>query len=60
MAVTITIPAAGIADAIAMRDQIKQILQEDERAEIATGGVAVRTKNPARVSLELMALGIID
>jgi hypothetical protein len=61
MKVTITIPSACLVDAISMRDRIESIiLQDDETASITAGGVAIRTANPARVSLELMAEGLID
>lgn len=61
MKIRMTIPAVSILDAIAMRDRIKGvILQGDETAVIADGGVLITTGDPARVSLELMAEGIID
>jgi hypothetical protein len=59
--ITITIPAADLEDAIAVRDRIKGlILQGKETAVIVNGGVAVRTEDPVRVCLDLQAEGFID
>ncbi len=56
--ITITIPAADVEDAIAVRDRIKGlILVQGETAVIVNGGVAIRTENPVRVCLELQAEG---
>jgi hypothetical protein len=61
MQVTITIPVNHLESAIAIRDRIRGlILVKGESASITTGGVAIKTDNPARVSLELMAEGFID
>jgi hypothetical protein len=56
--ITITIPAADVEDAIAVRDRIRGlILVKGETAVIVNGGVAIRTENPVRVCLELQAEG---
>lgn len=58
--VKILIPAVTVEEAIAMRDRIKGlILQDDDQAMIADYGVAINTRNPVRVCLELQAEGFI-
>jgi hypothetical protein len=52
--IRIVIPAVTVAEAVAVRDRIRGlILQDDDRASIVDGGVAVSTRDPLRVVREL-------
>lgn len=52
--IKIVIPVSNVDDAIAVRDRIRGIiLIEGETASIVDTGVAISTKDPVRVCMEL-------
>lgn len=59
--IKIIIPVASLEEAIEVRDRIRGlVLQDDDTAYIADGGVSISTKSPLRVAKSLVEEGFAE